>query len=175
MFVNSLAIRNYPSGEKTFRQFLSEVRENCIRAFANQDVQFEELVGKLKLPRDNSRNPLFDVLLVVQNFEQTKFNDLRESVLKDVTILPYRHENKTSKFDLNLAAWEVGNDIHFRMEYAAALFKQKTIVEITNNYTWILKQVIKKRDILLSELTISNVLMEAKPNISQMDKTDFTF
>ena len=170
MFVNSLAIRNYPSGEMTFLQFLSEVRENCICAFANQDVQFEELVDKLKLQRDNSRNPLFDVLLIVQNFEQAKFVDVI-----NVKFSPYHHENKTSKFDLNLAVWEIGSDIHFRMEYSTALFKPETIIEIMANYIGILKQVVKKRDILIDNLSVSNDLVEAKLNISQKDKSQFTF
>ncbi|MXO81656.1 hypothetical protein GRP75_28605, partial [Paenibacillus sp. OT2-17] len=35
MFINTLAIRNYPEGEKTFVQFLQEVRENAFLAFEN--------------------------------------------------------------------------------------------------------------------------------------------
>jgi gramicidin S synthase 2/tyrocidine synthetase-3 len=175
MFVNSLAIRNYPAGEKTFRLFLSEVRENCIGAFANQDIQFEELVDKLKLQRDNSRNPLFDVLLVVQNFEQAKLVDFRESELADLKISPYYHENKTAKFDLNLAVFESGKDIYFRLEYCADLFRPETITEIAVNYLGVLKQIIKKWDILLDDLVIANDLLEVKPGISQLDKSEFTF
>ena len=178
MFVNSLAIRNYPAGEKTFRRFLSEVRENCIGAFANQDIQFEELVDKLKLQRDNSRNPLFDVLLVVQNFQQAQLADSHESELVDLKISSYAHENKTAKFDLNLAVFESGEsekEIHFRLEYAADLFKPETITEIADNYLGILKQIIKKWDILLDDLMISNDLLEVKPGISSIDKSEFTF
>ncbi|HLP60992.1 MAG TPA: condensation domain-containing protein, partial [Candidatus Deferrimicrobium sp.] len=175
MFVNSLAIRNYPAGEKTFRRFLSEVRENCIGAFANQDIQFEELVDKLKLQRDNSRNPLFDVLLVVQNFEQAKLVDFRESELADLKISSYYHENKTAKFDLNLAVFESGKDIYFRLEYGADLFRPETITEIADNYLGILKQIIKKWDILLDDLIIANDLLEVKAGISQIDKSEFTF
>ncbi|HLP61794.1 MAG TPA: condensation domain-containing protein, partial [Candidatus Deferrimicrobium sp.] len=175
MFVNSLAIRNYPGGEKTFLQFLSQVRENCIGAFANQDVQFEELVDKLKLERDNSRNPLFDVLLVVQNFEPAEFTALHESELKNVKISPYGLENKTAKFDLNLSVWEIGSEIQFQLEYATALFKPETIAEIADNYTGILKQITKKNDILLDAFSISNDLVEARSDISKMDKTEFIF
>jgi len=44
MFINTLAMRNYPNGEKTYEDFLKEVSENSLKAFENQDLQFEELV-----------------------------------------------------------------------------------------------------------------------------------
>ena len=69
MFVNELAIRNFPRGVLPYPQFLGEVRTSCLEAFDNQDVQFENLVDMLNLDRDPSRNPLFDVCLSVANFE----------------------------------------------------------------------------------------------------------
>ncbi|MCP4218652.1 MAG: hypothetical protein GY765_28720, partial [bacterium] len=39
MFVNTLAIRNYPSGTKPFNSFLKEVKEKTIEALENQDYQ----------------------------------------------------------------------------------------------------------------------------------------
>ncbi|MCP4157225.1 MAG: non-ribosomal peptide synthetase, partial [bacterium] len=68
MFINTLAMRNKPQGDKSYRAFFSTVIDSSIQAFQNQDVQFEELVDKLELPRDPSRNPLFDISMVVQNF-----------------------------------------------------------------------------------------------------------
>ncbi|MGM1050753.1 MAG: condensation domain-containing protein, partial [Bacillota bacterium] len=62
MFVNTLVMRNYPKSGKTYKGFLDEVKENSLRAYENQDYQFEELVDKLNLRRDISRNPLFDVM-----------------------------------------------------------------------------------------------------------------
>ncbi len=61
MFVNTLAMRNFPKGNKSYTEFLKEVNNNSIAAFENQDVQFEDLVDKLNLERDPSRNPLFDI------------------------------------------------------------------------------------------------------------------
>ena len=67
MFVNTFAFRNYPASSKTFRQFLNEVKEHALTAYENQDYQFEELIGRLNIRRDISRNPLFDTMLVIQN------------------------------------------------------------------------------------------------------------
>ncbi|MCU0286922.1 MAG: amino acid adenylation domain-containing protein, partial [Acidobacteria bacterium] len=59
MFANTIALRNYPAGEKTFVEFLDEVKENCLEAFENQDYPFEYLVEKLSVSRLPGRNPLF--------------------------------------------------------------------------------------------------------------------
>jgi amino acid adenylation domain-containing protein len=57
MFVNTLALKNYPGGEKSVTQFLAEVKEKTLEAFANQDYQYDELVEKVMDYRDVNRNP----------------------------------------------------------------------------------------------------------------------
>ena len=69
MFVNTLPLRNYPKGELSFREFLSGVKNKTLACFDNQTYQYEELIDELKVVRDTSRNPLFDVMFVFQNFE----------------------------------------------------------------------------------------------------------
>ncbi|MBJ8191330.1 hypothetical protein JDS79_31575, partial [Bacillus cereus] len=68
MFVNTLTLRNAPVQEKTFRQFLDEVKDNALNAFEHQDYPFDMLVNRLHLQRDLSRNPLFDTMFRLQNF-----------------------------------------------------------------------------------------------------------
>ncbi|MGE5340374.1 MAG: amino acid adenylation domain-containing protein, partial [Candidatus Omnitrophota bacterium] len=51
MFINALALRNYPSAHKTFREFLQEVRENTLEDFENQDFPFESLVDQVLVER----------------------------------------------------------------------------------------------------------------------------
>ncbi|MDI5790336.1 condensation domain-containing protein [Bacillus licheniformis] len=62
MFVNTLAIRTRPEGDKPFSAFLEEVKETTLGAFEHQDYPFEELIEKLNIQRDMSRNPLFDAV-----------------------------------------------------------------------------------------------------------------
>ncbi|WP_460267414.1 condensation domain-containing protein, partial [Clostridium tertium] len=69
MFVNTLALRTRPAGHKTFEEFLKEVRQTALEAYEHQDYPFEELVDKLGVQREMSRNPLFDTTLVLQNME----------------------------------------------------------------------------------------------------------
>ena len=68
IFLNTLAMRNYPEADKTFVQFLQEVKENSLQAYENQSYQFEELVEKLNVKRDLSRNPIFDTPVYIAKY-----------------------------------------------------------------------------------------------------------
>ncbi|PEB43792.1 non-ribosomal peptide synthetase, partial [Bacillus thuringiensis] len=69
MFVNTLAIKTNPEGEKSVKAFLAEMKQILLGAYENQEFPYEELVEVLEVERDLSRNPLFDVMLVLQNME----------------------------------------------------------------------------------------------------------
>ncbi|WP_317957546.1 condensation domain-containing protein, partial [Paenibacillus chitinolyticus] len=59
-------LRTYPSADKPFEAYVREVKELALEAYAHQDYPFEELVEKLNVRRDMSRNPLFDTMFAWQ-------------------------------------------------------------------------------------------------------------
>jgi non-ribosomal peptide synthetase component F len=148
MFVNTLALRNYPRGEKSFRTFTEEVKNNVLRALENQDYQFESLIESLKLKRDLSRNPLFDTLFVLQNMgiPRTDVNGLK--------FMPYELKSEVSKFDLTLEAIENDEGIRFNLEYCTALFKRETIERMASHFINIIKSVTKNPEIQISQINM---------------------
>jgi amino acid adenylation domain-containing protein len=118
MFVNTLVIRNYPSGEKTVTAFIQEVKASALGAFDNQDYPFEDLVEKLAIVRDTSRNPVFDVMFALQNLTE-------QGKVFDQNIDGY--ESRVAKFDLILLALENKEKLVFSLEYCTRLFKEGTI------------------------------------------------
>jgi fengycin family lipopeptide synthetase D len=148
MFANILAMRNYPEGEKTFGEFLIEVRENTLGAYENQDYQFEELVEKLDIKRDMSRNALFDVIFVLQN------TDTIEPEIAGLKFVPYESQQRIAKLDLSLNAVEIGEEIVFDLEYCTKLFKKETIERLKRHYLNILKQVTENPGVRLKDIDI---------------------
>jgi len=122
MFVNTLAIRVSPSGDKSFAAYLAELKEQVLMAQEHQTYPFEDLVGHVAKKRDLSRHPIFDVMVAYQNSEMflslleigewQKFDEVNEQV---------------AKFDLNFAVADDGKQITIELNYATALFKKNTI------------------------------------------------
>ncbi|SFB47264.1 non-ribosomal peptide synthetase, partial [Clostridium frigidicarnis] len=146
MFVNTLVMRNYPEGSKLYVDFLVEVKENCLKAYENQDYQFEELVDDLKLRRDISRNALFDAMFVLLNI------DMQEISIEDFTLKAYIAESKTAKFDLNLTAIEKEENIYFTLEYSTNLFEKEAIKKMICHFKRILEVISDNKIIQLSEI-----------------------
>lgn len=168
MFVNMLTLRNTPTGDKMFLDFLSEVRENTLQAFDNQDYPFEELVEKLKLKRDLSRNPLFDLAFSLQNLRDDKIQaDGLCLTLCDIEI-------NISKFDITLDAIEEIDGLRFSFEYCVDLFKKQTIKRLADHYVNILKRITEMPKVIIAQI---NVLSEAekKQVLYEFNDTEMDF
>ncbi len=146
MFVNTLAMRNYPKGSKTIEEFLKEVKENCIKAYENQDYQFEELVERLEIKRDLSRNPLFDTMFALQNA------DISGLEVDGLRLKIYRAENRISRFDMTLNASEEEEGIAFVLEYCTKLFRKDTMERLSGHYINILREMAGNPGMKISEI-----------------------
>ncbi|HLP46163.1 MAG TPA: amino acid adenylation domain-containing protein, partial [Candidatus Kapabacteria bacterium] len=148
MFVNTLALRIYPSGKNIFTGFLLEVKERTLSALENQDYPYEELVESVMISRDVSRNPLFDTMLVLQNTES------QEIKIPGLKLVPYEFENKKSKFDLSLTSVEVEEKLLFIFQYSTKLFKEETINRFILYFKNIVNCVILDKDRRISDFEI---------------------
>ncbi len=135
MFVNTLAMRGKPEKNKIFSQFLKEIKETCLKAYENQEYPFEELVEAVDVQRDMSRNPLFDVMLVLQNNENVdiKFGecDVEGTGVKSTI----------AKFDMTFNICEYEDRFVIGFEYCTDLFKAETANEILKHFEVILNAV----------------------------------
>src|SRR5690242_364856 len=69
-FVNTLALRMQCDGELSFAELLEQVKDVTLGAYGHQETPFEKVVQELGAGRELSRNPLFEVLFVLQNAPQ---------------------------------------------------------------------------------------------------------
>jgi amino acid adenylation domain-containing protein len=120
-FVNNLVLRCDLSGDPSFRELLTRVREVCLGGYAHQDVPFERLVEELQPVRDPSRSPLFQVMLVCQNTPQAAAGDLPGLELSTLAV-----DGLIAKLDLSLFVTDRPEGIELQLEYNTDLFDATT-------------------------------------------------
>ncbi|MCP5049944.1 MAG: amino acid adenylation domain-containing protein, partial [bacterium] len=148
MFVNTLALRNFPTGQKPFGQFLEEVKKRTLNSFENQDYQYEDLVENVVVEKDTSRNPLFDTMLALQNL------DIREARIPGLTLTPVPFESRIAKFDLMLECIEMDDHLSCNLDYSTRLFKKETVQRLTGYVKKTILSVTGSHDIKISRIEI---------------------
>lgn len=134
-FSNTIVLRTDLSGDPSFRELLARIRQRTLEAYVHQSLPFEELVNELSPERDTSRNPLFQVMMVVQNapLERIPFAGL-ETTLDEVY-------TGTSKFDLWLQLMAVDDVWTATFEYNTDLWDEATISRTSQHLTKVLASV----------------------------------
>jgi len=136
-FVNMLALRSDLNGNPTFRDLLQRVRQTALGAYQHQELPFDKLVEALRLERDPSYAPLFQLMFALQSAPDMpeKRGDLRLSF--------WPSESQAAQFDVSLFV-ETSDADGFCcfVEYNTALFKAETIDRLLENYHRVLRQIV---------------------------------
>ncbi|PYJ58723.1 MAG: non-ribosomal peptide synthetase [Verrucomicrobia bacterium] len=134
-FVNTLVFRGDLAGNPTFRGLLRRVREDALSAFAHQDLPFEKLVQELQPERTLSRNPLFQVMFVLQNAP------MAPGQLPGLQLQPIDVDCGTAKFDLTLSLMETPQGLRAALEYNLDLFERETIARMLGHFQTLLEAI----------------------------------
>ncbi|MDZ8228014.1 amino acid adenylation domain-containing protein [Nostoc sp. ChiVER01] len=148
LFVNNLVLRNNLGGNPSFREFLSRVREVTLNAYAHQDLPFEKLVEALQPERDLSRNPLFQVMFILQN-APTPVKEVSGLNLRALEI-----DGGTSEFDISVSISEFEQELTGFWEYNTDLFDSSTIKRLIDNFHTLLESIVSNPNQNISELRL---------------------
>ena len=134
-FVNLLVLRCDLSGDPTFREMLSRVREITLGAFAHQDLPFEKLVEELKPARNLSYSPLCQVIFALQNLPAEQPAGALRVALEWVP-------TGTAKFDLSVTMIETREGLKVMAEYSTDLFDRGTIAGLLDRFRILLEGIV---------------------------------
>ena len=148
MFVNTLALREKIEEKETIKELIIKIKENILNAYKYQTYPLDELIKKLEIKRDTSRNSLFDVMFIYQNngYKKLKFNGINAKY--------YIPDSNTSKFDISLEAIPNEKEINISFEYSTKLFKKEFIKNMSNHYLNIINEIIENTEEKIEEICI---------------------
>ncbi|MGA9770159.1 MAG: amino acid adenylation domain-containing protein [Blastocatellia bacterium] len=147
-FVNTLVIRTDFTGNPSFQELLSRLRETALGAYAHQDLPFEKLVEELQPNRDMSHSPIFQVMFALQNVP------MEEMRLEGLELAPAPINMGTAKFDLNLHVGETDQGLAGHLYYNTDLFDHKTMARLLAHFQTLLEAVVSDPARKISELDL---------------------
>ncbi len=150
-FVNTLVVRNDLSGDPSFDQLLAQSKQTLRRAYEHQQVPFDLIVEQLQPARSLSHNPLFQVMLVLQN------NQSGQLQLPQLQLAHLPSDSHFAKFDLNVDIGETEQGLEIAWEYATDLFESWSIKAMAGAFEQLLKAVACDSSKTLSELSMPAV------------------
>lgn len=144
MFVNTCAIRTKIDEDYDLGTFIRSQRDTILEMFEYQDYPFEDLLELLDIQVERNRNPLFDVLFSMNNYEEFELRNLKGNLLLE----PIETDLQVSKFDFALIGTEKKDHLSFRLEYNDQLFKRESIFRFIIHFTKLAKdttEILQKK------------------------------
>ncbi|WP_341529456.1 amino acid adenylation domain-containing protein [Nostoc sp. UHCC 0302] len=159
-FVNSLVLRTDLTGNPTFRELLSRVKEVALGAYAHQDLPFEKLVEELHPERNLNQNPLFQVVFALQNAPMSSLE------LTGLTLSPLPFDTETTRFDLEFHLWEPNPQNGLWVDsseaisgfviYSTDLFDEATITRMLGHFQILLEGIVANPEQRIAQLPLLN-------------------
>lgn len=172
LFIETLVVRIQLKGEKTFSEFLEEVKQNTLNAFENQAYPFRELLKKVGDDINFSRNPLFDAMLILQKRD----TDLENFQVGEINVTPYEWAaHIEAKVDINLDVKDREGRLFFTLEYCSKLFKRETMERFIVFFREIASIVSSNKGIKLNNIKISHDLLTAASGVYKCMESEFEF
>lgn len=151
-YINNLVLRSKISGKQSFVDFLKKTKQLVLDAFAHKIYPFDKLVEDLEVTYSRSRNPLYDILIVLNNYEDLddglrSFNEL-DGIVEFKNL---ESENISSKLDLTLFFTE-STGIQVGVEYSTDLFSPEFIQHFSTNLQLLIAGLVDNPNLSLDEL-----------------------
>ncbi|MFC5471058.1 HAD-IIIC family phosphatase, partial [Cohnella suwonensis] len=146
VFVNPLALRIAADPGHTFERLLAVVKEETLRALERQEAPFEDVVERLRVERDLSRNPLFDTMFSMLNMAHA---DLSAA---DIAVKPVPFDFGVSQFDIGLSALEEEDGLALTVQYASKVFRAETMKRWVEAFRILLLGIVEQPAARLADI-----------------------
>lgn len=160
MYLNYLVLKSKISGLEPFKSFLGNVAQTVLEAFEHQLYPYDQLIEDLQIKPEKDRNPLYDVLVVMNTLgyidEQT---DGRSSSIADSSSQIRELNDGFSKVDLSFLFTDLPL-LQIDIEYRRNLYEDKTIKKIAEDFKLLVNTLLASDNLTVNQL--KNALMDWK-------------
>lgn len=145
-YINTLILRNELDLGLSFEELLIRVKAGTLAAYEHQNYPFDKLVDELDLERNPGKNPVFEVLLSIQNTGER--GELRlEKIPNEIEYAG----DFGAKFDLELIFTEQADYIDFNLVYAIDNYNRKDIELLMRHFNNLLTVLVTNPQLKLNQ------------------------
>ncbi|MCO7224350.1 non-ribosomal peptide synthetase [Pleionea sp. CnH1-48] len=173
LFVNSLALRTDVESSVCLTDFIHQVHELVKQAKIHEELPFERLLEVLKVERDTSRHPLFQVMFSMA-IENTMVDIQAGLPFESIDLDEETDLYTPAKFDIDLSLSDQGGIIAGTMNYATQLFERDSVARIVKMYLTVLAAMAEDTQQCVSDIDLISEA-ERERLLYQFNQTDKNF
>ncbi|KIO78672.1 hypothetical protein TH53_01890, partial [Pedobacter lusitanus] len=165
-YLNTLLLRTRFDKKDTFGRLLRRVKSKVLKAYEHQEYSFDQLVEEKTDYTQVARNELFNVLVLLQNFDfDFDFKNLDNAVESEF----YPVQIDTAFIDLQFEFIQTRSSLVLNIRYSTDLFDQEQIKRLGSHFLKLTDSVIQDPNLpllsyqVLPEQEQQRLLMEFNP------------
>ena len=168
-FTRMLVLRADLSGDITVRDLVLRTRKSCMGAFTHQEVPYEQIVADLGLPRDPSRNPLFQAAFTLHSTMDVSATGFE--TFEGVTVEAFGDGSRRTITDVGMDVFISSTAINVRSDdtrmdilltCSADLFDPATADALADRFTAVLHAVLADLDTPVGALPLVDAIAQAE-------------
>ena len=148
LYLNTLALRVRVERETTLSELLDRVRAAVLEAQQHQNYPFDSLIQDLKVKRSTDRNPLFDVMVVMQDTVRPEFH------APGIHGSEYSVPMGVSVFDLTFHFSRSDVGMRLDLEYNTGLFGRPRAERLASHLDRVIEAIVSSRNAKLADVDI---------------------
>ncbi len=154
-YVNALVLRDIIEGEDSFLDVLDKVKHTTAEAYDHQIYPYDSLVDELNIDRDVSRNPIFDIMITMNDFELEGSSDPNSEIQKqpegNLSIAPLASGGVTSKFDITFAYSSQADSISLGIVYNTDIYDKERIEYLKDMFNVLIPQLLIGNEVSIKD------------------------
>ncbi len=147
-FVNTLPLRTWLGDDPSFRELAGRVRTSVLDAFQYQALPFERMVEDLKIERDLSRTPVYQVVMNMLNVPP------HPGTVGNIRIERIYYDHKTTPFDLMIDVRESDAELTISLTANTDLFGADAIKRFSSHFFRLLDGALADPESKISRLPL---------------------
>ena len=147
-YINTLVLRNEVRSEETFNDFYERIKNNTLKSYEHQEFPFDKIVKELNIPRDITRNAVFDVSITYHNISEIQQEDRSEDEISDQV---YSFGSAKVKNDIELHFHEGADYISFNLIYNEDVYDQPVMEGLMIHYKQLLSGILSNPEVCISK------------------------